>query len=139
MPYYAATGSAIATALNSQFFAIRAPAGNPCRIAELRLFTNAATATRVALSRTSPISTSGSAVTVAKLNAADRAATSSVVTVATAGTLTAGDIWSWGAAAAGAGFIWVPPDDLVIPASGEIVLRALVAGSAVDVGAIFEE
>ena len=139
MPFYTASASAVATALNSQFFCIRAPAGNDCRIAELRLFTNAATATRVALSRTSPISTAGSAVTIGKLNFRDRAATSSVVTVATAGTVTAGDLWSFGAAAAGAGVIWIPPDDLVVPASGEVVLRALVAGSAVDVGAVIEE
>ena len=139
MPYYTASGSAIATGLNSQFFAIRAPAGNDCRVAELRMFLNAATATRVALSRTSPISTGGGAVTLGKLNSRDRAAASSVATVATAGTLTAGDIWGFGAAAAGAGFIWIPPDDLIIPASGEVVLRALVAGSAVDVGAVIEE
>ena len=141
MPFYSASASGVAVGVSAQIFAIRPPAGNMCRLREVRLFTRAATLTPIAISRTSPISTAGTAVTAQRFNLADRANTTAFAHTVTAGTLTAGDLWTWGAAAAGAGFIWIPPDDVIIPASGEIVIRnaTAVAGSAVDVGVVIEE
>ena len=139
MPYYSAGGSAIATAAGGQSLALRAPAGNHVRLAELRIFANAATLTRLSLNRTSPISTAGTTQTIQKLRDRDRAAGATVATGVTVGTITAGDLFNWAAAAAGAGVIWLPPDDLIIPPAGEVVLRSIVAGSAIDVGVIFEE
>lgn len=140
MPAYAVTAAGIATGASAQVLAIRPPAGNDARLLELRVFARAATLTPLALSRTSPISTAGTAITPRAMDWRARTNATAAAHTVTAGTVL-GDLWNITLGAIGAGAIWIPPSPLIIPASGEIVLRNTTtsAGSAIDVGAVWDE
>lgn len=126
MALYVASGKALATAANSNVIAMRAASTDRVRIREITVFIEAATALNLAIFRTTVLSTAGTQVVGAKEDGADGAGTLDVRTVPTSGTVdTVALRRAFLPAVAGSAVVFAcnGGEELLIPTSGELVLR----------------
>jgi hypothetical protein len=127
MARFAASGKTLATAANSNILSIRSTAAQRARILELHIFSEAATAwVSPALFLTTVVDTAGTAVTGQKEDSGSGAASCTVQTIPTGGTLAAvATRRASSPAVIGSGFLWLWPasDPLLVPLSLSAMLR----------------
>lgn len=127
MARFAASGKTLATAANSNILSIRSAAQQRCRLLEMHLYAEAATAwVSPALFMTTVVDTAGTAVAGQKEDSGSGTPSVVVSTIPTGGTLAAVAIRRGTIPAViGAGLIWTWPDSdpLKIPLSLSLMLR----------------
>jgi hypothetical protein len=124
---FSATGKALGTAANSNIFSIRSTATQRAMIEELYCYAEAATAwLSPALFLTSTVDTAGTGVTFQKEDPGSGAASVTLVTIPTGGTLAAVAAKRASVPAViGSGFVWSWPigEGLIVPLSLSAMLR----------------
>lgn len=126
MARYAYSGKAQATAANTNIIEVRAAATDRVRLRQLHVSIEAATALNLALFRTTVIGTAGTAVTATKQDNAEGAASASVVTGPTGGTLETTAVRRFflpAAAGASVMYVFEGDDEIVLPVSGSLMIR----------------
>lgn len=144
MSRFTASGKALATAANSNLWSVRSTAAQRAMIEEIMVFSEAATAfLSPALFLTTVVDTVGTAVVAQKEDNGSGAASVTVQTIPTGGTLAAvahrrASIPNL----AGSGFIWAwpPGEGLIVPPSLSAMLRNDgVIGPAITWSVTFRE
>lgn len=126
MARYVSSGKTLATAANSNLFSVRSASQDRAGIAEIGIFTEAATALFLALFTTTVVDTAGTAVTPQKEDSGSGTSAVTCQTIPTGGTLNTVAIRrAYLPAVAGSAVIWTWPvkDELLVPLSQSLMVR----------------
>lgn len=126
MALYRASGKTLATTANANIIELRAPSTRRIEVREVSIVAEAATATFIALFKTTAVGTAGTAVTGQAVDPKVGAASSTLVTAPTGGTNSTVAVGRWHFAAVGAAAVWEWPahEPMIIDPGLSFVVRS---------------